>query len=179
MTCKERERWLIEGAYEQTADGWVARSDRAGDETAQQVVQAVTTMSGVGTVVAEIFHEVVEPTLDDSDEHVENLWAWYAAVGILLLVIVVAALLTDMFGTRGGSDAEPPVSDQAVENQVVAAQAVEGQGAEDQSAESQVVEPVDPPAVADEPVLDEQPAAPDPATITFSSLPAHVVYAKT
>lgn len=191
MTCDERERWLIEGAYEQTDDGWVVRADRAGDETAQQVVQAVTTVSGADTIAVDLFQEVVKPALDDAaqdgpfdshtgrpegDEQLEgHIWAWYAVVAVLLLVIVVAALLTDMFGTRGGSDPEPSVADQVVDDQSDADEITEGADPPPVADEPAVDEQ----AVADGPVVDEQAVEPDPATITFSSLPEHVAYAKT
>ena len=176
MTYDQREHWLIRHAYEETDDGWTPRSNLAGDETAQRVVQAVTTVSGVDTMLSEVYQETVTPAISawnksgpsnprtdqpQADHH--PIMVWLFLIFVLLLVIVVAALITDMFGTRGESDTEPPVS----------AQVVEAQGEEDLPAPA-----VGPPPGAEAPAVIEQPAEPDPETITYSSVPDHVRYAK-
>ncbi len=194
---KQRNDWLIDHTFTKNEAGsWVVRPEAAGSKTADQVVQAVMTVKGAETV----FEPITEQAIMAADFQPDSVkcpncghalsrgWSTCPGCGLtgeslndvrfagyntaravatvilcIILLVVIAALLTDLFGGGDGEETITPASVDVVQ---------------DAPEPTSAPVPSEPTATAAEAEPPPATAAPDPA-ITFSSIPDHVVYAKT
>ncbi len=193
----ERQRWLIDHTFEKSGDGWVQRSDHASGETAQRVEQTVTTFEGVSTVFEDVTNDLVDRVRRDRrathcpicDERIGERphkckgdlptgapgrrgriaslslpQVVYVLLAVLIFSFFVAALLTDWFGSGGESstDSSTPTGE------LVTVAPIDSI-AVDEATASTIASAGDAMDASDAPT----------GTITFSSVPDHIRYAKT
>lgn len=136
MSPEERAAYLIDHTYVATPTGWVRRAESSESATADKVERAVTTSEGTHDLLVQPIVEGMEQTMELDDEtgfrhRTSAFWVGLMIVLLAVIVLVLAAFTTDLFGEGDATTPDAPTPTGATGGDADAAAPDPGEGTDE------------------------------------------------